>query len=94
MAEPKRIEVTMPLVNENLEETEYSKAVIEALMDDSQEIHLHIDISSFEMIPTAVAMSMSKRHNVKYYATIGDFPGREYIHGYLMSGYFEKVDML
>lgn len=94
MGEPKHIDITVPLVNENLEENENSKDVINAMLDESSEVHLHIHINSKEMVPTAIALSMSKRHNVRYYATIGDFPGREYIHGYLMSGYFEKVEMI
>lgn len=94
MGEPKYIDITVPLVNENLEENENSKEVINDMMDESSEVHLHIHIHNLDMIPTAIALSMSKRHNVHYYATISDFPGREYIHGYLMSGYFEKVEMV
>ena len=94
MVERKRIDIRVPLVNENLQENENSKEIIESLMDDSQQIDLCVHVHSKEMIATAIALSMSKRHNVEYYAEISDFPGNEYIHGYLLSGYFKHVEMV
>ena len=92
MAERTRIDVSTPLVNEFFEETEEAKRVIETLSDEKGEFDLHIHVDSMDMVPTVLVMSMSKRHNVEYYAHLNRFDGIEYVHGYLLSGYFKGVD--
>lgn len=92
MAERTRIDLRVPLVNEYLEENEEAKAVINSLSDETKQFDLHIYVTGFDMIPTAVAMSMSKRLNVEYFAHLRKIPGIEFLYGYLLSGYFKGVD--
>lgn len=88
------VDVRIPLVNENLEETGDAKGIIEQISDEDLLYDLHIHVTDVKMIPTALALSMSKRGNVDYYAHVSPFPGSEYVIGYLKSTYFKEVSVL
>ena len=94
MATRKCVDVRTPLVDENLDETLDAKPVIEKISDEGMLYDLHIHITNAKMIPTALALSMSKRSNVDYYAHVSEFSGAEYIIGYLKSTYFKEVSVL
>jgi len=87
------IRISSPLVSWNLEELDAARETVKLLEDDSRLVELHVDVHSPEMIPTVLALSMSKRHNVTYHATLKTFRGWEYLYGYLLTSYFEKVEV-
>ena len=89
-----QVEVTTPLMNEYLEEYPDAKRVIETLNDDSSFYDLRLLIDNSDMIPTAVGLALSKRHNVDYYAQVGSFPGAEFVFGFLKSSYFSEVEWI
>jgi hypothetical protein len=94
MVIPTRIDITVPLVDSYLTENASAKEFIEELLDEGKEFEVHVYVSALDMVPTALALSMSKRINVSYHAHVSQFPGCEYIIGYLKSGYFKEVEIL
>jgi len=88
----KEVVIDKPLMDDNLRENEEAKAVIESLQDEDIFYNLTILVHSKEMVPTAMAMSMSKRHNVEYHAKISRFYGVEYVFGFLKSSYFKTLE--
>lgn len=88
------IEIRTPLVDDSLSVYESAASVIESLRDEDKLYDVHIYVDAIDMVPTVVSMSMSKRHNVEYYAHVTKFPGCEYVLGYLKSGYFKEVELI
>ncbi len=75
----------------NLEEVPGAREMADILANEDDKFDVHIYVNELPMVATAVGMSMSKRHNVEYYAHVSDFPGVEFLLGYLMSGYFKEI---
>lgn len=89
-----QVPVTTPLMNEYLEEYPDAKRIIEMLHDEDSLYDLRLLIDNADMIPTAVGLALSKRHNVEYYAKISRFPGSDLVFGFLKSSYFKEVEFV
>lgn len=89
-----QIDISTPLMNEYLEEYETASEVVEMMQDDTREYDLRLLIDKPDMIPTAIGLSLSKRHNVDYYASVKRFPGAELIYGFLKSSYYKEVEWI
>lgn len=91
--ESQKIDVNIPLVDENFLPLPESEPFAKLLSDESLHYDFHIYVDSKEMIPTALYMSMSKRINVDCHAHIGTFDGNYYIYSFLSNSAFSSVEM-
>lgn len=93
----KSIDLRKPLYDNDLEyvaaRESYIKELAEELSNEEYNYDLHIHIDNVEMVPTALAFSMSKRHNVDCHAYIGDFEGNYAVYSFLADSSFMTVNL-
>lgn len=93
----KSIELRKPIYSRSLEYRsdyrDYIDKLAEELSDESQQFDLHIHIDSEEMVPTALALSLSKRTNVDCHAYIGNFETNHVVYSFLSSSSFTTVNL-
>jgi hypothetical protein len=86
-----------PLFTNNLEQRigaeEKVKEITELFSKEDVMYDLHIHIDDIEMVPTALMMSLSKRHNVDCHAYIGSFPCNYAVYSFLAASTFTTVNL-
>jgi len=88
-----KLTITEPLVDENFNELPAAKEFIANTSNEEDIYEVHFEISSRDMVPTAMFFALKSRFNITFTANIGEFPANYYVFSFLKSSHLIDVKM-